>query len=102
MIDLTSLAALSLSVMGMGHSPVVLGVFKLQMFDGHVDPAARKDQVRHADVLQKSHQFELQCLYRSLRTGNPGILLIIGCILQMFKTPAIRVRSLGGTIDDRN
>src|SRR3954451_23417636 len=102
MIDWISLAALSLSVMGMGCSPVVLSVFELQMFDGHVDPTARKDQIRHADVLQKSHQFELQCLYRPLRTGNPGILLIIGCILQMFKAPAISVRRMGGTVDDRN
>src|SRR5258706_8117479 len=100
MMDFTSLAALSLSVIGMGESPVLMGFFERQMLEGHVDSAPRKDHVRHADVLQKSDQFELQRLYRPLRAGDAGELQIIGCILQMFKATAIRLHRVGGAFHD--
>src|SRR6266550_276303 len=99
MMDFTSLAALSLSVIGMGISPVLMGFFERQMLEGHVDSAPRKDHVRHADVLQKSDQFELQRLYRPLRTSNAGELQIIGGIVQMFKAPAIRLGGVSGAVN---
>src|SRR6476620_108955 len=72
MIDLISLAALSLSVMGMGNSPVRLVFLDLQPFQRDVNSTPRHHQVRHPDLFQKSDKCELQRLYRRPRSGDAG------------------------------
>ena len=72
------------------------------MTGAFVEEALARVGVRHADVLQKSDQFELQRLYRALGTGDAGELQIIGGILQMFKATAIRFRGVGSTFHDRD